>query len=142
MTGNDLTYAHLWHEPRFGHKAFTIALETMFKELYRYDIKYFLFGKPEEIAYEFAERLIEEQCRKNNIEVSTFYMIGDNPESDIEGGIRIGNKNLKEKGENNWKTILLKTGVWKEGQETNGAHFVVDDMQAAFELILKEEGLI
>ena len=68
-------------------------------------------------------------------------MIGDNPLSDIEGGIRVGKKNLKEKGVNNWKTILLKTGIWKEGQDTNGAHFVVEDMQAAFDLILEEEGL-
>ena len=51
----------------------------------------------------------------SDIEVSTFYMIGDNPASDIEGGIRIGNKNLEEKGINNWKTILLRTGVYKDG---------------------------
>ena len=59
VTNNDLTFAHLWHEPRFGPKAFTICLEVMFKELYRYNIEYFLYGKPEAIAYEYAERAIE-----------------------------------------------------------------------------------
>ena len=66
----------------------------MFKELYRYDIEYALYGKPEAIAYEYAERAIQEICQKSDIEVSTYYMIGDNPLSDIEGGIRIGNRNL------------------------------------------------
>ena len=68
-------------------------------------------------------------------------MIGDNPASDIEGGVRIGNHNLKENGVNNWKTILLRSGVWKEGEDTKGAHFICDDMKAAYELILKEHKL-
>ena len=59
LTNNDLTFAYLWHEPRFGPGAFKIALQTMFKELYRYDLDYIMYGKPEPIAFEFAERMIK-----------------------------------------------------------------------------------
>ena len=68
-------------------------------------------------------------------------MIGDNTESDIEGAKRQGQLNLKTNGINNWKSILVKTGVWKGGEDTNGADFVVEDMEAAYQLILKVEGL-
>ena len=38
-----------------------------------------------------------------------------------------------------WLTILVKTGVYKEeqGQDTNGADYVVTDLQAAFDIVLQ-----
>jgi ribonucleotide monophosphatase NagD (HAD superfamily) len=69
-------------------------------------------------------------------------MIGDNPNSDIEGGNRKAKANLEKLGVRNWKTILLKTGVYKHGvDEANSPDYIVEDMKAAYELILKEEGL-
>ena len=60
-----------------------------------------------------------------NVNISTFYMIGDNTASDIEGANRQGKLNLKKNGVNNWKSILLKTGVYKDGEDTNNAEYVV-----------------
>lgn len=65
-------------------------------------------------------------------------MIGDNPESDIAGGIAKG-----------WITILVKTGCFdpKATSSENGndkkfpADYVVDDFQAAIKLIYKLEKL-
>lgn len=58
VTNNDLTFPYLWHEPRFAPKSFRICLEVMFKELYQYDCEMILYGKPEAIAYAYAERVI------------------------------------------------------------------------------------
>mgnify|MGYP001084769343 CR=1 FL=1 len=63
-------------------------------------------------------------------------MIGDNPLSDIEGGKRRGKYNETKSGTNNWKTILVKTGVYKDGGDTNGADYVVSDFAEAYKLIL------
>ena len=65
-------------------------------------------------------------------------MIGDNPESDIAGGNAAG-----------WKTILVKTGVFdahavsstKGNDRDHPATHVVEDFQAAIDLILKKEEL-
>ena len=62
-------------------------------------------------------------------------MIGDNPESDIEGANRKG-----------WNSILVKTGVYqhldeKGNENKHNAKFLVQDMNEAFELILKKEKL-
>jgi ribonucleotide monophosphatase NagD (HAD superfamily) len=68
-------------------------------------------------------------------------MIGDNPHSDIEGGKRRGKFNQINSGKNNWKTILVRTGVYKDGDSTNEADFVVNDFEEAYLLILKLENL-
>ena len=85
--------------------------------------------------------MIAEKCQRDGIEISNYYMIGDNPLSDIDGAQRQGALNLSKTGVNNWKSILVRTGVWKDGDDTKNATFVVDDMMAAYKTILKEEGL-
>jgi ribonucleotide monophosphatase NagD (HAD superfamily) len=142
VTNNDLQYADVWHEPRLGPQAFTVCLKAMFTQLFRYDIECNLYGKPQNVAYEYAERAIQAKCQENGIEVTNFYMIGDNPLSDIDGGVKIGLQNEQVTGVNNWKTILVRSGVYREGDDTKGAHFIVDDMKAAYELILSQEGMI
>jgi hypothetical protein len=42
-------------------------LEVMFKDLYGYDYDCVLYGKPEIIAYQYAERAIQVQCDRNNV---------------------------------------------------------------------------
>ena len=74
----------------------------------------------------------------DRVKISNFWMIGDNPASDIAGGNGKG-----------WKTILVETGVFKPEAETslkgndrkNPATYVVKDFKAAIELIFKHEGL-
>jgi ribonucleotide monophosphatase NagD (HAD superfamily) len=61
-------------------------------------------------------------------------MIGDNPDSDIDGANRRGDK---------WVSILVRTGVFQGGEnsEKHPAKFVVQDMEEALNLIFKLEGL-
>jgi ribonucleotide monophosphatase NagD (HAD superfamily) len=72
------------------------------------------------------------------MQISNFYMIGDNPRSDIEGANKKG-----------WISILVKTGVFDPNAATsengndreNPASYVVADMQAAVELVFELEKL-
>lgn len=93
VTCNDLFYADQWPEPRLGSKAWVVCFEAIFEEVYGYKPKYLKYGKPESIAYDFAEQMILEKCKQEDIEISNYYMIGDNPLSDIEGANRRGEEN-------------------------------------------------
>ena len=61
-------------------------------------------------------------------------MIGDNPDSDIDGANRRGDQ---------WVSILVRTGVFQLGanSDRHPAKYVVQDMQEAVDLIFKLEGL-
>ena len=49
-------------------------------------------------------------------------MVGDNPTSDMEG---VRRANIHHMGSTTqWRGVLVRTGVYKEGDETNGAHVV------------------
>ena len=62
-------------------------------------------------------------------------MIGDNPDSDIDGANRRG-----------WVSILVKTGIFNAEKEENSsrhpAKYVVNDMEAAVKLIYQLENLL
>ena len=70
-----------------------------------------------------------------------FYMVGDNPSSDMEGARRA---NIFHRGQGTnvqWKGVLVRTGVYREGDETNGAAVVTDSVLQAVDWILEQEGL-
>ena len=60
-------------------------------------------------------------------------MIGDTPESDIQGA------NLKKA--DNWVSILVRTGLFNHGEnsEEHPADYVVEDVQAAVQKIFEIE---
>ena len=96
------------------------------------DIEYLQYGKPEKLTFDYCERLLRENAGKQGVEITNFYMIGDNPDSDIDGA------NRKE-----WVSILVRTGVFKgEGNsERHPAKHVVEDMEAAVKLIFQLENI-
>jgi len=59
-------------------------------------------------------------------------MIGDNPEGDIEGANRKG-----------WESILVRTGLFygADNHHKHPAKHVVQDMEAAIDLICRREGI-
>lgn len=76
--------------PRMSQGAFRIGLEAMYKALTGEDLERVVYGKPEEATYKYADEVIaswmdvihnEEKLPKN------IYMVGDNPASDIIGGV-------------------------------------------------------
>ena len=56
-----------------------------------------MIGKPTRISFEFAQTRLLEQAEKQGQQITNFYMVGDNPRSDIQGA-----NSLK-----NWTSILL-----------------------------------
>ena len=75
-----------------------------------------------------------------NVDISNYYMIGDNPMADIRGG-----------NNNGCRSMLVKTGVWNpinptdgsvlENDSENPATYVVENLHEAVEVILREENL-
>lgn len=128
----DLVYADDYPEPRYGPGTFQLMMESAFKATYGYEIESITYGKPNKISFEFAANCLREKARKDGVEISNYYMIGDNPKSDIDGANRLG-----------WTSILVKTGVFDPTAPTsvNGndkehpATHVVDDFEEAIKLI-------
>ncbi|XP_042214191.1 haloacid dehalogenase-like hydrolase domain-containing 5 [Homarus americanus] len=108
MTGGDLLgkptapYPHLpilacnmdlqWmaeaHMPRFGHGAFLLCLEALYKKVTGNDLIYTaLVGKPSEITYYHAETMVQHHARSIGINhpITKLYAIGDNVHTDIFG---------------------------------------------------------
>ncbi|CAF4647889.1 unnamed protein product, partial [Rotaria sp. Silwood2] len=73
--------------PRFGHGAFLTCLETLYKSISGYDLKYTAFvGKPFEISYQYAETIANQIALANDQpKIEKVYFIGDNPDVDIVG---------------------------------------------------------
>ncbi|XP_076469277.1 haloacid dehalogenase-like hydrolase domain-containing 5 isoform X2 [Babylonia areolata] len=74
--------------PRFGHGAFLLCLEALYKKVTGHDLHYTsLVGKPCEITYRFAEHTICHIAKRMGISrpIRRLYFFGDNPHVDIMG---------------------------------------------------------
>ncbi|XP_026221448.1 haloacid dehalogenase-like hydrolase domain-containing 5 [Anabas testudineus] len=74
--------------PRFGHGMFLVALESLYKKVTGYDLKYeALIGKPSMVTYNYAELLVRQQAERLGwtTPVKRLYAVGDNLMSDIYG---------------------------------------------------------
>lgn len=90
-------------------------------------------GKPYERTYLFAERTLLGHHKNVNgpdaPRITTVYMVGDNPVSDIQGA-----NNFISPAGIKWKSILVCTGVYKEGSEPEHIPTrIVKDIKAAVE---------
>ena len=138
MTNPDLHYQDKWPEPRYGPLPLNIMYRSIFKETYGYEMNIEQYGKPYKASFDFAYQSVKDRAKKGGVKISRSYMIGDNPSSDIAGGNKAG-----------FTTILVKTGVFnpeaptsKNGNDkANPATHVVNDFQAAIDLIFKKEGI-
>lgn len=64
---------------RFGHGMFLVCLESLYKKVTGYDLKYeALIGKPSVVTYNYAELLIRQQAERLgwSTPVKTLYAIG------------------------------------------------------------------
>lgn len=84
----DLQFQHSAPMPRYGHGAFLVCLEGLFKKVTGRELQYTaLVGKPSEITFRYAEHVLTSQTKKLgfNQPIKTMYLIGDTPEVDIVG---------------------------------------------------------
>ncbi|KAL8611311.1 hypothetical protein ACOMHN_013742 [Nucella lapillus] len=74
--------------PRFGHGAFLLCMEALYKKVTGHDLHYTsLVGKPCEITYRFAEHTICHIAKRMGFKkpIKRLYFFGDNPHVDIMG---------------------------------------------------------
>ncbi|KAI1455586.1 HAD-superfamily hydrolase [Annulohypoxylon moriforme] len=113
---NDVVWSAAHDNVRLGMGALRGIVEYTFKEVTKgKTLQTHAFGKPQIGTFEFATRLLK-RWRKNehglNAAPNTVYFVGDTPESDIRG-----TNQYNEKAENDWYSILVKTGVYQDGTE-------------------------
>lgn len=65
------------------------------------------------------------------------YMVGDNPESDIRGA----NEHISAEGME-WRSILVKSGVYSGGEPGYKPNTIVDDVWEAVKWGIEREGRI
>ncbi|KIX05102.1 TIGR01456 family HAD hydrolase [Rhinocladiella mackenziei CBS 650.93] len=111
---NDIVWATSHSYSRIGMGALRASLEAMFKAITGKELKTIAFGKPQVGTFQFATRLLQ-QWRKDthgiNRPPETVYFVGDTPESDIRGT----NEFDATAEDASWYSILVRTGVFKEG---------------------------
>ncbi|KRX00688.1 HAD-like domain [Pseudocohnilembus persalinus] len=136
--------------PRLLMGGFTEVLQAIFKKLYDFELEIIFYGKPQTKVFKFMEEYVMSQeyidarhhhrktLQQNNtlqerIELSNKYMIGDNPQSDIQGANNTPG----------WISILVKTGVYhgQDNDPVNPAKYVVSDFKEAVKLICKLENI-
>ncbi|QPG98171.1 hypothetical protein C2857_007332 [Epichloe festucae Fl1] len=114
---NDVVWSAAHEHVRLGMGALRRMFEVTFNDLTKGQGKLntHAFGKPQVPTFEFASRLMK-QWRHSEHGIceapKTVYFVGDTPESDIRG-----TNAVNQKAENDWYSILVKTGVYQEGTE-------------------------
>ncbi|KAI8963721.1 HAD-superfamily hydrolase [Daldinia sp. FL1419] len=111
----DFEWSTEYPVPRLAQGGFLAALRGVWQEKTcgKADLEYTLIGKPTELTYTYAERVLNEYAEKLNPGrgVSTVYMVGDNPRSDI-----VGANEYRSRYGYSWKSILVETGIHVPGE--------------------------
>lgn len=110
---NDVIWSASHDLTRLGMGALRCSLEAMYKAVTGKELQTTAFGKPQVGTFQFATRLLQ-QWRKDTHGIDappeTVYFVGDTPESDIRG-----TNEFNKHAENQWYSILVRTGVFQEG---------------------------
>ncbi|KAG2418704.1 hypothetical protein HFD88_001805 [Aspergillus terreus] len=138
----DLWWAAAYHLPRLGQGGFREALEGVWAAVTGgpgkgAELKKTIIGKPYQGTYEFAEnQMLRNRSRafgpSADIPLRNVYMVGDNPESDIQGA-----NTYRSPHGSKWHSLLVRTGVYSGGQPTWTPETIVDNVQKAVEYGLK-----
>ena len=112
---NDMVWSTSHDSSRLGMGALRMTLEALFKGITGKDLVSTAFGKPQIGTFQFATRLLQ-QWRRDTYGIDsppeTVYFVGDTPESDIRGTNEFNESDVSE---NTWYSILVRTGVFREG---------------------------
>jgi len=132
----DLLWRSEFPRPRLGQGAFREAFQAVFKAVTGAPYPHVQYGKPTKPTYEFAEKMLRAQMREvhgASVEPDTqgrFYMVGDNPESDIAGANAAG-----------WSSVLVHTGVYDpaDGPPAHSPTHEVENVEAAVRWAIDRE---
>jgi len=131
-TNDDIVFAGKFRLPRIGFGCFSESLKRIYQLIYKKELQLNMYGKPCKNTYDYT---INKISTLTDAKISNFYMIGDNPKSDIRGGNTAG-----------WTTILVKTGVFQQTEvnlndSEDPATHVVENFNEAIKLICELEGI-
>lgn len=119
FSNNDFWWSNEFCLPRFGQGVFRTMVETLYREINKgYNLERTIYGKPFQIQYDYIAHRVGD--------ADQVYMIGDNPKSDIEGANLVS-----------WESALVRTGVFKDGDEDNSSLGVFDNVKEAVIAIIK-----
>ncbi|KAL1435853.1 hypothetical protein MTO96_010626 [Rhipicephalus appendiculatus] len=107
--------------PRFGHGAFLVCLENLYKKVTGRDMIYTaLIGKPSEITYLHAESCVQEEAHRLGIThpVRRLFAIGDNINTDIYGA-NLYNRYLERRRKDDFPKAILAAGSNSARQGSN-----------------------
>lgn len=138
----DLWWANEYAQPRLGQGGFRAALEGLWRNITdgAAELEATTIGKPHSPTYEFAENALAawrmEQLgeQAEHPELRTVYMVGDNPRSDIAGA-----NSYESPWGTEWVSVLVRTGVYRKGDDDGGAKAVVDNVEAAVKWAVARE---
>ncbi|CAH3138519.1 unnamed protein product [Pocillopora meandrina] len=86
VSNTDLIYMAEVSLPRFGHGAFLLSLENLYKKLTGQELVYSAFlGKPYLTSYQYAEYCLNQNSGGASGNLRTLYAVGDNLDTDIYG---------------------------------------------------------
>lgn len=138
----DLWWASSYPLSRLGQGGFQAAFRGLWSTVTNgADLPHTLIGKPHQPTFEFAERRLRGHRKKLfgnvvglNEPLKRVYMVGDNPASDIAGA----NGYVSPHG-TQWRSILVKTGVHKDGEvPAHAPTVIVEGVQEAVKWALKD----
>ncbi|KAH9381290.1 hypothetical protein HPB48_003271 [Haemaphysalis longicornis] len=107
--------------PRFGHGAFLVCLENLYKKITGRDMIYTaLIGKPSEITYLHAESCVQEEAERLGIThpIRRLFAIGDNINTDIYGA-NLYNRYLERRRKDDFPKAILAAGSNSARQALN-----------------------
>ncbi|KAJ2744637.1 hypothetical protein GGI20_002817 [Coemansia sp. BCRC 34301] len=141
MSNADLIFSNDYSQPRFGQGAYHVCLRAMWDALTAgAPLEYVLFGKPNRVQYQYAERLLDQIALAAapgtglaQVHASRrIFAIGDNPAADIAGANSAG-----------WTSVLVRTGIFGGPKGANDtmypAHLVADHVEDAVNWIIESE---
>ncbi|KAF8482499.1 HAD hydrolase [Russula ochroleuca] len=133
----DLLWRSEFPRPRLGQGAFREAFQAVFKALTGAPYPHVQYGKPTKATYDFAEKMLRARMKElHGASVvgpdiqPQFYMVGDNPESDIAGANAAG-----------WSSVLVRTGVYDpvDGPPAHNPTHEAENVEAAVRWAIDRE---
>lgn len=109
----DVQYDANYPLPRLAVGSFILTLKMLYNKSTNRELKYEILGKPNRKIFEEAELKLKEM--NDNVKLNKIFMVGDSLISDIKGA-----NNMNEIGHNEWEAMLVKTGLYKEGDSVDG----------------------
>lgn len=114
---NDIVWSAAHDQVRLGMGALRRMFEVIFNDLTKGKgkLRTHAFGKPQVSTFQFASRLMSDwRTAEHGIDTphKTVYFVGDTPESDIRG-----TNAVNEESDDEWYSILVKTGVYQPDTE-------------------------